>query len=663
MGNTNIKIAYILKSLLLLFSILISASAKFSSGHTVIMNEGFEGSRSLPAGWSLKTLQGNPWQVAFSRYNSCEGEHTLICSGNRKNESDSWCYTSGFKLEKNNEYTLGFSLKVKISVSPESLGILLIGPDGYKKQLFREDDIDNSLCRRIEKKFTVEEDNTYRLGIHYFSDSEGRRIFLDDISIIKSEVEQFRVIPDTVFIDSSSESFSIKLINNTGDNKKLKFTDESESKIIHLQKDCIILNPYEEKEIIIHYDADRMGQSWANACTLKVKSHDNQVNEDIRVFYYGNRWLDKTKNIPLPFSDFVIGASSDGSYIYAFSGFAGSRAARFDLQNRKWQMLAPPPEDCPEPYSAVIYGDFCYFMSSSCNIMYRYQYDTEGGRYSLIPGPPDFGNGKHFRRPSMAEFGGVIYVMGHVNSPGPYDIEFWKYEIKSESWSELPLPDRPRMLSGMTVKNGRIYFMGGRDRDYLDIPGGDVYDICSESWKNAPWPSIPGNSGYPGVLLRIGSYVFFDRGRLANEIYAFKLYDSSWKKWLKLRSKPSFNFYSGCVIAEGNIHMFGGTIDVPLSKKSVRNIHYIMEHDMLIADAGKGGITSINGQIKLGGETVASGGAPPYKYFWSDGRGWYSKEKNPVYHNMRKDRIEFYLTVQDSKGNTDADAAVYFAAK
>ncbi len=649
-----IKLAFFLFIVLIALFLPIVLSAD-----EPVFYESFEGG-IMPDGWSTDARSGNPWQVVFSRHHSCDGEYSLVCSGDRESISDSWCYSRDFSLKKGIDYMLSFYIKTKLSFSPESIAVSLIKSGGGVYELFSDKDFKDSQCRSVQKEFSVDSDGLYRLAIRYFSGREGKKLFLDNPSIRK--VMSLRVEPEQLFYDIASERLEIKLINSSRRELSLKISHENKSNAILLPEKPVIIGPLQETVLYIR-NLNKSADWWANEDALIIESHDGEINKKIRIIQYANRWRDMTPVSPLPFSDFALGAARDSSHIYVFGGFASSVAARFDPASQKWEMLTPPPEAEPEPYSAVYYDGAFYFMSSRSNTLYRYVYSSDGGNYAKITGPDGFRADEHFRRPSMVEFAGIIYVMGHINSPGPYDIRFCQYEISTGQWKELPLPRNPRMLCGMAVKNGIIYVMGGMNRNYHEIGDGEAFDIFSGLWLDDKLPSVPGGSGYPGILLSLGGYLFFDRGRMENELYVYRPGEGAQSGWAALRPKPSFNFYSGSVMAGGSIHLMGGTVDVPLSKGCTRNVHYIMEIDRLVADAGAGGLYSHGDSRALGRGTIAVGGKPPYEYYWADGSGWESRDKTPVYEFRGTGKKEISLTVIDSEGISDTDSAVYYSER
>ena len=611
----------------------------------------------LPPGWRVDTPSGNAWRVARSRHNACDGMFALMCKGIKQARADAWCYTAAFPLLPGKQYVLRFAVKVKVSFSAEDLRVVLYGPEGTEtaRELYANPTVSDSICRFVEREFSVSVSGRYRLGLHYGS-RDGKKLFVDAIEV--KEVLPLRVMPLTIAYDTSTPYISLSLTNHTDHAFPVSLSQQDDRHSLLLPQAGVVLGPGQHKVLKISCRNQAIA-GWVIRDALLLRSANDQVNARVRLFLYGNHWQDLSASAPLPFADYAIGAATDGNSIYAFAGYAGSSAARFDLQSGEWHKLTPPPDERPEPYSAVYYQGACYFMSSSSNRLYRYTYNAAGGTYQAIAGPSAFTGDVHFRRPCLAVFGSTLFVLGHVNSPGPYDIQFWQYDIPGGCWQKLPLPPVPPLLTGMAAKNGNLYVLGGRNRRYKDISRGAVYHIADRTWREAPYPAIPGGSGYPGVLLRIGGYLFFDRGRMANQVFLFKLDDPQWREWLELQAKPTFNFYAGAVAAGGRLYMMGGTRDVPLSANSVRDVCYVMSHDALIADAGPGDTVPPEGSIRLGAHTVASGGTPPYRYAWSDGAGWSSELEYPAYPAAGK-TVTITLTVTDSAGHRDTDRAVYF---
>lgn len=643
---------------LLRFAFLIfnfSLIFNFLEANTIILQESFA-KPALPEGWVTIANEGNPWQVIFNPHYACSGEYTLVCRGDREKDSDSWLISDKFNLNSGTLYEISLSLRVRTSFHPEKIAIMLIGPDDQKREIYFDNAFNETQCYRLEREFFIDHDGLYRLAFHYHSNKGGRNIFIDDIQINKAPMVKVR--PAFIAYYSDTENISFTLTNNGLKNVKLFLEYEGEG-ILIFPKGPINLKPEKTKQMTVNVQTpDKI--SWKIPGKIKITTEDGLFSDSIETVFFGNRWTDKSNISPLPYSDFAIGAVTDFEHIYTFSGFAGSNAARLDLTENKWELLAAPPSENPEPFSSVYFQGSFYFFDSTRNILYSYTYSECGGSYRHIPGPSEFKENEHFRRPSIVEFGGNIFAMGHTNNETPYIIQFWQYNIQKEKWTRLPCPARPRMLSGMTAKNGRIYIIGGVDSNYKDIANGEEFDIISGTWNKAPFPPVPGGAGYPGTLLNIGRYLLFDIGRTDNRIFVFKIHCPEWNEWTELHPKPLFNFYAGSVIAQGGLHMFGGTGNVPLSNQCIRDLYFIMEHDVLIADAGKGGVVRPDSTIRLGINTSAVGGTPPYNYYWSDNKGWQSELEKPLYIMGPDKKVRIELLVRDSSGQTDSDFAIFY---
>jgi N-acetylneuraminic acid mutarotase len=212
-------------------------------------------------------------------------------------------------------------------------------------------------------------------------------------------------------------------------------------------------------------------------------------------------------------------AVGHGDSIYALGGRngAGNDNNRYTPTTDTWTVLAPMPT-ARDGLGAAVLGDSIYAIggrpetSGPCSGFTQFdnveRYDIASDTWSDVaplPSPrSDIGAIAH---------GGNVYVFGGCQSgeasvTGEVDI----YNPTTDTWSQGASMPTPRAgFYGIGIKGDRIYVIGGLDSSGNASPANEVYDIAHDSWTTStPMPHPRGEMGlasHGGRIYTVGGGV------------------------------------------------------------------------------------------------------------------------------------------------------------
>lgn len=189
---------------------------------------------------------------------------------------------------------------------------------------------------------------------------------------------------------------------------------------------------------------------------------------------------------------------ADGNRVLVFGGrttgnvlIASSHA--LDTGAGEWSALSPMPE--PRDGSGCVrIGDDVYvfggFTPGQTATALRYRISTD--TWTTIASMPAPNSNM-----ACATIGGKIYLFGGGHDGPPLDVA-WCYDPATDSWSALaPLP-RPRKSCAAVVLGGTVHVIGGHTASSGvndATPWVDVYDPSTGNWALAPDLTVPLTGG------------------------------------------------------------------------------------------------------------------------------------------------------------------------
>jgi hypothetical protein len=237
-----------------------------------------------------------------------------------------------------------------------------------------------------------------------------------------------------------------------------------------------------------------------------------------------------------------------------------------------WSPRTPMPT--PRAYaSAVVHQNQIYVVggvscTSNCQQFYNAvgtleAYDPQTDTWEQLPPMPTPRVG-----PLVAALNGKIYVMGGFNRENGTDFELFTrrvveiYNIATRTWIRGPDMLKPRAWGKAVVLNGEIYVLGGCG-DYTYSPGYhggcEVYDPSANSWSNCasfnPGRYLQAAITYNSKIYMIGGDSW-ESG--SDEVYSdIQVYDPFTDRW-DVRTPMSTAASSlDAVVVDNKIWVFG----------------------------------------------------------------------------------------------------------
>ncbi len=156
-----------------------------------LVDEHFNTSATMPAGWTSEKTSGNLWNVpGFATYN-CAGStgFYLRYPVNYSQAANSWAFTPGMALQPGVTYTLAFNQRVGYS-GPFDLGENLTVKLGtaphagnMTSELWKQSGLKNGNCTQRSVTFTVPSAGTYYIGFWCTSGAGQTEVILDDVVV------------------------------------------------------------------------------------------------------------------------------------------------------------------------------------------------------------------------------------------------------------------------------------------------------------------------------------------------------------------------------------------------------------------------------------------------------------------------------------------------
>lgn len=211
--------------------------------------------------------------------------------------------------------------------------------------------------------------------------------------------------------------------------------------------------------------------------------------------------------------------------------------------------------------SAVAIGRVIYTAGGSRpgNLHTFLAYDTHSGEWSE---PSRLPIGLNHSQ-AVSHRGNLYLAGGYLEGVEPTS-SFWKYDPRSNRWTELPPMGQPRGAAAAAVIGDRLYVIDGAPQTYgVGNPRGpydslEIYDFKTKSWSSGPDPPIAvhhlGAASLEGKLYIAGGRI--DPEESSNEFFS---YDPGTENWKRLPSLPPGKYSSlGVVAAGGKLVVFGG---------------------------------------------------------------------------------------------------------
>lgn len=267
-------------------------------------------------------------------------------------------------------------------------------------------------------------------------------------------------------------------------------------------------------------------------------------------------WTIKT---PLPNAQYGAGVASDGNYLYAVGGYAGtdysSQLLRYDPLSDSWALRSPLPT--PLAYALIVFAEgklFVFGGENSAGILASTQiYNIANNTWSSgtsMPGTRQQSAGGYFN--------GKIYVVGgyETTSISAVRNQTWEYTIGSNSWSAKT--NLPASLggAGAGIVNGHLYVCGGRNATLTALNTTYDYDIAGNSWSTRN--PLPTAVNYPGSAVYRGKIWIFGGGAPFTGLANTQIFDPAANTWT---AGPPLNVgrsFQGGAVVGNRIFSVGG---------------------------------------------------------------------------------------------------------
>lgn len=162
-----------------------------------------------------------------------------------------------------------------------------------------------------------------------------------------------------------------------------------------------------------------------------------------------------------------------------------------DFKDYCWEQLSPTPYGYSLYYGCMVsHGDYIYLVGSTSNNGFKellLRYNIESDTWTELASPE-----YDVYKTKPVVYNNKIYVIGGVAySTGDRVTKVQIYDIETDSWSygtDCPRNHGPHELQPIEY-NGKIYCFSGYDYDYPSPPNKmDIYDIETDSWESIETP-------------------------------------------------------------------------------------------------------------------------------------------------------------------------------
>lgn len=162
-----------------------------------------------------------------------------------------------------------------------------------------------------------------------------------------------------------------------------------------------------------------------------------------------------------------------------------------DFKDYCWEQLSPTPYGYSLYYGCMVsHGDYIYLVGSTSNNGFKellLRYNIESDTWTELASPE-----YDVYKTKPVVYNNKIYVIGGVAySTGDRVTKVQIYDIETDSWSygtDCPRNQGPHELQPIEY-NGKIYCFSGYDYDYPSPPNKmDIYDIETDSWESIETP-------------------------------------------------------------------------------------------------------------------------------------------------------------------------------
>ena len=218
--------------------------------------------------------------------------------------------------------------------------------------------------------------------------------------------------------------------------------------------------------------------------------------------------------LPRPLNHVGVGAREGSIYVVGGLGnkleylSTGSDAAwRYDIEQRRWEELAPMPTARGALGTAVV-GDTLYAVGGRDgpdSLASVEAYDLKRGTWSTRAPIPGHGR-DHL---GVAALGGFVYAVGGRYDGGEEMSEFLRYDPRADRWTEQP--PLPIGTSGMNLERvGPLLVVTGGEGSKQEFLTGRTFafDPRSGHWRELPSSPRPrhgyASAGYRGRLYVLG---------------------------------------------------------------------------------------------------------------------------------------------------------------
>ena len=271
-------------------------------------------------------------------------------------------------------------------------------------------------------------------------------------------------------------------------------------------------------------------------------------------------------------------------YLYATRGNNTSDFWRYDIDQNLWETMASAPKNFYYGGSLTYDGErYIYAFPGNDDAFYRY--DTQNNIWTTLTnaefGNPNEGDGQRVYVGSDSVYDGVndIYVL-----QGNYYPYFAKYSIEdnqergesADTWTPLAKSPAGIYAGGSLAydsETNAIYMLSGNWRQNFF-----KYDIDSNTWSELP--QIPVYVEYGASLKVVDGYIYAIRGAGSTGFYRFNISENSWEVPQRAFFGPSnnggssyFGFYYGADIAQdnsGNIYVIRGYRDNTFGRYNIQ---------------------------------------------------------------------------------------------
>lgn len=231
----------------------------------------------------------------------------------------------------------------------------------------------------------------------------------------------------------------------------------------------------------------------------------------------------------------------------------------------RWRFEPEAPRAAVEG-SAIAIGPVIYATNGSYpgDLHRVVSYDTRTRRWSEPTATPIGLN-----HSQAATYRGDLYLAGgYLDGEEPTN-ELWRYDPRSDEWTQLPSMVKPRGAAGTAVVGNKLYVAGGAPRTFgLSSDGSpygtlEIFDFETERWSEGPDMPVPRHhlvaAGLGGKLYVAGGRTGLrDRDNDAPPTGEFDRYDPGAERWERLPKMPFASSYPGITTAAGKIVVVGG---------------------------------------------------------------------------------------------------------